>query len=129
MTSSGQEVTELLNRWASGHQAAGENCGYFFGVAAKAIRHELVDYTRAGGATKRDRLTQVVALDDPPTALTKLHPRHSAGCRTQAFWRMERGGIGRGAQGFAANRDAGLARRQGMALSGTGGGQCRPAPE
>lgn len=93
-----EQVTDLLNQWANGDQAAGErvfpliyrelrriarrsmnrqgpprtlqttalvheayirltgdaatrweNRGHFFGVAAKAMRHFLVDYARAGG--------------------------------------------------------------------------------
>jgi RNA polymerase sigma factor (TIGR02999 family) len=71
-----------------------ENRGHFFGVAAKAMRHFLVDYARAGGAAKRgghcetlaledafliseERMPVVVLLDDALTALSKLHPRQS----------------------------------------------------
>lgn len=70
------------------------NRGHFFGVAAKAMRHFLVDYARARAAGKRgghykllsledtflaagERMTEVVSLDDALTALTKLHPRQS----------------------------------------------------
>jgi RNA polymerase sigma-70 factor (ECF subfamily) len=143
MTTSAREVTELLNQWASGDQAAGEkvvplvyqelrriarrsmrgqdpshtlqttalvheaylrltgdsgrqwkNRAHFFGVAAKAMRHVLVDYARArargkrGGQYKRvrledagvicgDRMPEVIALDDALTALSKLHARQS----------------------------------------------------
>ncbi|MFN0170023.1 MAG: sigma-70 family RNA polymerase sigma factor [Bryobacteraceae bacterium] len=69
-----------------------ENRGHFYGVAAKAMRHFLVDYARAGGAAKRGghcetlaledaflisekRMPEVVLLDDALTALSKLHPR------------------------------------------------------
>jgi RNA polymerase sigma-70 factor (ECF subfamily) len=71
-----------------------ENRGHFFGVAAKAMRHFLVDHARAGGAAKRgghcetlalegafliseERMPEVVLLDDALTALSKLHPRQS----------------------------------------------------
>jgi RNA polymerase sigma factor (TIGR02999 family) len=140
---SAREVTELLNRWAAGDQAAGErvlplvygelrriarrsmkrrgsshtlqttalvheayirltgeagrqweNRAHFFGVAAKAMRHVLVDYARAGAAAKRggphkpvaleevglisdERLAEVITLDEALTALAKLHPRQS----------------------------------------------------
>ena len=157
MTSSGQAVTELLNQWAGGDQAAGEkvlplvygelrriarrsmnrqgpahtlqatalvheaymrligdsgrqweNRAHFYGVAAKAMRHVLVDYARAGGAKKRggqdkpvaledvfvispERLAEVVALDDALTALAKLHPRQSQVVELRFFggWSVE----------------------------------------
>lgn len=70
------------------------NRGHFFGVAAKAMRHFLVDYARAGTAAKRggvgealtledaflieeERLTEVIWLNDALTALERLHPRQS----------------------------------------------------
>jgi RNA polymerase sigma-70 factor, ECF subfamily len=143
MTTSVREVTELLNQWASGDQAAGEkvvplvyrelrriarrymrrqapshtlqttalvheaylrltgdsgqqwkNRAHFFGVAAKAMRHVLVDYARARATGKRggqykpvrlediglisaDRVAEVIALDDALTSLSKLHARQS----------------------------------------------------
>ena len=62
------------------------NRGHFFGVAAKAMRHFLVDYARAGAAAKRggackplilddalqiadDRMPELILLDDALTAL------------------------------------------------------------
>jgi len=142
MTPRSGEVTELLNRWAAGDRAAGEqvlplvygelhriarrymsqqgphtlqttalvheaylritgdaerrwqNRAHFFGVAAKAMRHVLVDYARAATAAKRggaeepvaleevfvvspDRMAEVLTLDQALTALAKLHPRQS----------------------------------------------------
>ena len=70
------------------------NRGHFFGVAAKAMRHFLVDYARAGAAAKRggsakplrledaflieeERMTELIWLDDALTALATLHPRQS----------------------------------------------------
>jgi len=71
-----------------------ETRGHFFGVAAKAMRHILVDHARAGAAAKRggplkpiplndaldlapDRLPELILLDDALSALAKLHPRQS----------------------------------------------------
>jgi RNA polymerase sigma-70 factor, ECF subfamily len=71
-----------------------ENRGHFYGVAAKAMRHFLVDYARAGAAAKRgghretlaledafliseERMPEVIMLDEALTALSKLHPRQS----------------------------------------------------
>ncbi len=157
MTSPAQEVTELLNQWTAGDQAAGEkvlplvygelrriarrlmkhqggshtlqttavvheaymrligdsgrqweNRAHFFGVAAKAMRHVLVDYARAGTAAKRggphkavaledvlvfseERMTEVIALDDALTALAKLHLRQSQVVELRFFggWSVE----------------------------------------
>jgi RNA polymerase sigma-70 factor (ECF subfamily) len=74
-----------------------QECGnraHFFGVAAKAMRHVLVDHARAlrrdkRGGEKRavpldeavvvssERLAEIVSLDDVLTDLAKLHPRQS----------------------------------------------------
>jgi len=71
-----------------------ENRHHFLGVAAKAMRHVLVDHARAkhagkrGGAVKivplddgvavaTGRTAELVALDDALTALAALHPRQS----------------------------------------------------
>lgn len=72
-----------------------ENSAHFFGVAAKAMRHVLIDYAR-GHQTKRrggsdyrvvaldeamvvsgERLAEIVALDDALTDLGNLSPRQS----------------------------------------------------
>jgi RNA polymerase sigma factor (TIGR02999 family) len=76
---------DSAGRWA--------NRGHFFGVAAKAMRHFLVDYARVRAADKRgghcrplalddaflmvEQISEVVLLDDALTALAKLHPRQS----------------------------------------------------
>ena len=79
-------VSARAERWV--------NRGHFFGVAAKAMRHFLVDYARAGAAAKRggsakplrledaflieeERMTELIWLDDALTALATLHPRQS----------------------------------------------------
>jgi RNA polymerase sigma-70 factor (ECF subfamily) len=137
------EVTELLNQWSSGDQAALEQLmslvyaelhklarghmrrqnpdhtlqttaliheawlrmagdseknwksrAHFYGVAAKAMRHVLVDYARKRHAAKRgagvrrvpleegistsdERLTGLIALDEALTRLGGLHSRQS----------------------------------------------------
>ena len=69
-----------------------ENRAHFFGVAATAMRHVLVDYARANQAAKRggplrpvqldealtvsaDRLSEFTKLDDALCVLEKLNPR------------------------------------------------------
>lgn len=71
-----------------------ESRAHFFGVAAQAMRHILVDYARARGAAKRggerravsleeatvvsdERAAEVVALDDALAELARLSPRQS----------------------------------------------------
>jgi RNA polymerase sigma factor (TIGR02999 family) len=70
------------------------NRAHFFGVAAKAMRHVLVDHARTANAAKRggavralrldeeidgsgERMSQLITLDDALTDLAKLHPRQS----------------------------------------------------
>lgn len=71
----------------------GDNRAHFFGLAAAAMRHILVDHARAGRSAKRgggyqpivldemtistERASEMVALDDALTALNALHPRQS----------------------------------------------------
>lgn len=137
------ELTQLLNEWGSGDQAALEklmplvyaelhrlasremrrqnpehtlqttaliheaylriagvsamhwkNRNHFFGAAAKAMRHVLVDHARAKRSTKRgggsrvalleegiviadDRWVGLIGLDEALTNLAQLHPRQS----------------------------------------------------
>ncbi len=71
-----------------------QNRAHFFGVAATAMRHVLVDYARAGQSAKRggalrpvpldealavstERLDEIAPLDDALTMLEKLNPRQS----------------------------------------------------
>jgi RNA polymerase sigma-70 factor (ECF subfamily) len=79
-------VRESVRKW--------ENSNQFFGIAAKAMRHVLIDHARASQAAKRggekksisldqviviadDRMAQIVALDDALTDLAKLSKRQS----------------------------------------------------
>jgi RNA polymerase sigma factor (TIGR02999 family) len=85
-------VHEAYLRLAGDSAGQWESRSHFFGVAAKAMRHVLVDYARAGAATKRggavrpvaldevcvvapERMPDVVALDGALIDLAKLHPR------------------------------------------------------
>jgi RNA polymerase sigma factor (TIGR02999 family) len=71
-----------------------QNRAHFYGVAAQAMRHILVDYARARHAAKRggdaravtleeaavaanERVADIVALDDALNRLEKLAPRQS----------------------------------------------------
>src|SRR5574341_1206505 len=71
-----------------------QNRAHFFGVAAQAMRHILVDYARSRGYAKRgggaapvpldeaavvsgERAAELVALDDALKALAKVDPRKS----------------------------------------------------
>lgn len=73
-----------------------ENRAHFFGVAAQAMRHILVDYARARHTDKRggeahavsleeaafvseERVAELIALDDALAELARLSPRQ---CRT-----------------------------------------------
>jgi RNA polymerase sigma factor (TIGR02999 family) len=155
MTPTAQQVTQLLNEWGKGSQAALEelmpmvygelhkmakrymdqqnpshtlqttalineaylrlagdsartwqNRSHFFGVAAKAMRHVLVDHARTRYAAKRggalqnlrldenidtsgERMRELIALDDALTDLAKLHPRQSEVIELRFF-----GGLG-----------------------------------
>jgi len=85
-------IHEAYLRMAGDSAKQWENRSHFFGVAATAMRHVLVDYARASQSAKRggafravtldeglivsdERMAQVVALDDALTTLEKLHPR------------------------------------------------------
>ncbi len=115
METSAQSVSLLLRRWSNGdnevldqlmplvygelrlmgqEEKHWENRAHFFGVAAKAMRHILVDYTRTRQAAKRgggaraisleeaayvseQRAEELVALDDALEELARLSPRQS----------------------------------------------------
>ena len=72
------QTTALLHeaylRLAGQEEKHWENRAHFFGVAAQAMRHILVDYARAQLRDKRGGGAQRISLDD---ALT-LGPEHSA---------------------------------------------------
>src|SRR5207302_6160471 len=90
------QTTALINeaylRLAGESAKRWQNRAHFFGVAAKAMRHVLVDHARTTHAVKRggavralrldedidtsgERMAQLLALDDALTDLAKLHPR------------------------------------------------------
>jgi len=101
-------VHEAYMRLVGDPERQWESRGHFFGVAAKAMRHIVVDYARASATAKRgglnkmvalenalaiceDRLWEVVALDDALTALAQLHPRQSKVVELRFFggWDVE----------------------------------------
>lgn len=91
------QTTELIHetylKLAKQHEQNWQNRAHFFGVAARAMRHILVDYARAKHSQKRggwqDRVTlsdvvgstaeskDIVALDDALKALAELDERKS----------------------------------------------------
>jgi RNA polymerase sigma factor (TIGR02999 family) len=91
------QTTALLHeaylRLAGGPKTALRNRAHFFGLAATAMRHILVDHARTCHRAKRggayqpvtfdegaivtERAAELVALDDALTTLTALHPRQS----------------------------------------------------
>lgn len=92
------QTTALINeaylRLAGGPSKGWQNRAHFFGVAAKAMRHVLVDHARARRAVRRggeirlvplkegielsdERLADLVALDDSLTKLASLSRRQS----------------------------------------------------
>jgi RNA polymerase sigma factor (TIGR02999 family) len=87
-------IHEAYLRLAGDSAKQWQNRAHFFGVAAKAMRHVLVDHARTSNAVKRggavralrldedidtsgERMGQLIALDDALTDLAKLHPRQS----------------------------------------------------
>jgi RNA polymerase sigma factor (TIGR02999 family) len=92
------QTTELIHeayiKLAKNKEQNWQNRAHFFGVAAKAMRHILVDYARAKQSEKRggglekeslsdntsvsvDRSEQLIALDDALRALEALDERKS----------------------------------------------------
>jgi RNA polymerase sigma factor (TIGR02999 family) len=86
-------VHEAYLRLAGGPEKALQNRAHFFGLAATAMRHILVDHARGKQAGKRggayqpvtfdegvivtERAAELVALDDALTTLATSHPRQS----------------------------------------------------
>jgi RNA polymerase sigma factor (TIGR02999 family) len=87
-------IHEAYLRLARQEEKGWENRAHFFGVAARAMRHILVDYARARKTGKRggearaisleeaalvskDRAAELVALDDALEELARLSPRQS----------------------------------------------------
>ena len=86
-------IHEAYLKLAKGDDQNWQNRAHFFGVAAKVMRHILVDYARSRHSGKRgwqnrvsltaetaistDRSSQLIALDDALTALHALDERKS----------------------------------------------------
>jgi len=87
-------IHEAYLRLVGREEMRWENRAHFFGVAAQAMRHILVDYARARHAAKREgdappisleeaafvtkeRAAELVALDDALEELARLSPRQS----------------------------------------------------
>ena len=85
-------INEAYLKLAGGTEQNWESRAHFFGVAAKAMRHVLVDHARSGRSAKRGsdvaavtldegmavaalRPAGLIALDDALGELAKLHPR------------------------------------------------------
>lgn len=85
-------IHEAYLKMAGGPERNWESRAHFLGVAAKAMRHVLVDHARSGRSAKRGgealavtldegmavaglRPAELIALDDALNVLTKLHPR------------------------------------------------------
>lgn len=99
-------IHEAYLRLAGHSPQQWESRAQFYGVAAKAMRHVLVDHARARQAAKRgggwqavpleqgiavsdERLAGLVALDEALGRLSKLHPRQSEVIELRFF-----GGLG-----------------------------------
>ena len=87
-------INEAYLRLVDQKQAVWQNRAHFFGVAAQAMRHILVDYARAhhaakreagervisidqAGAVSREPTAELVALDDALESLAAVDPRKS----------------------------------------------------
>jgi RNA polymerase sigma-70 factor, ECF subfamily len=85
-------INEVYLKLADGAGEDWQSRAHFFGVAAKAMRHVLVDHARSHVSTKRGgevrfvpleegivvaggREHEMIALDDALTGLAELHPR------------------------------------------------------
>lgn len=89
----GELIHEAYLKLAKSNDQEWQNRAHFFGVAAKAMRHILVDYARSKKSGKRgwenrvsleadtavstDRSSTLIALDDALTALQSLDERKS----------------------------------------------------
>ena len=99
-------IHEAYLKLAGDSRKQWENRAQFYGVAAKAMRHVLVDPARARQAAKRgggwqavpldegiavsdERLAGLIALDEALSRLSELHPRQSEVIELRFF-----GGLG-----------------------------------
>src|SRR5215831_4175693 len=64
-------INEAYLKLAAGRDGNWKNRSHFFGVAAKAMRHVLVDYARSQRASKRGGEIAIVPLDEDPAATDK----------------------------------------------------------
>jgi RNA polymerase sigma factor (TIGR02999 family) len=104
-------IHEAYLRLVGQEEKRWENRAHFFGVAAQAMRHILVDYARARNRAKRgggaraasldEALTvcpgpgaELVALDDALSALAKLDKRQSQVVELRFFGGLTEGEIG-----------------------------------
>ena len=111
-----------------------ENRAHFFGVAAQAMRHILVDYARArqtsrrgGGArpisleeaalVTQERAAELVAFDDALKELEKLFKATEPGSGIALFWWIKRGGDGYGPGSLTGHSDARLEHGQDLVTS------------
>ena len=111
-----------------------QNRAHFFAVSAQVMRRILVDFARRQGSLKRggdvqrvsleesrvvygERGADLVALDDALPALCRPRRPQKPGGGAALFWRAERGGNGRSAEGLTRNRDARLEAGQGLAAA------------
>ena len=133
-------IHEAYLRLAGDSRKPWENRAQFYCVAAKAMRHVLVDHARArqaaklgggwqavpldeGIAVSDERLAGLIALDEALSRLSKLHPAAERSDRAALFWRAGSGRDGDDPPGLSGNGDARLARRQGVAAQ-----RARPQP-
>lgn len=64
-------IHEAYLKLAHDNDKRWENRKHFFGVAAQAMRHILVDHARSKSSEKRGGTTYVVSLDDVPVVSTE----------------------------------------------------------
>ena len=119
-------IHEAYLRLGGGSDKDWENRAHFFGVAAKAMRHVLVDHARTRRAAKRGgdarieqlddgadvgeaRSAEMIALDDALTSLAGQIPASGRSDRTSLLRGTERGRDGTDAQAIARDRSSRLA--------------------
>jgi RNA polymerase sigma-70 factor (ECF subfamily) len=66
-------IHEAFLRLSSGAEQNIENRGHFFGIAAKAMRHVLVDYARGRRAEKRGGGMRILPIEDGMEIAAKMN--------------------------------------------------------